>query len=302
MDSTVAKENFCLLQNLVPHVKLREIGGKLFLEDRYLPSVRRAFSNDSRTSLLPLVRQTILLAPEKKNDKEKLVTHLRAVMAETYPKHIEFNHLFDELSLLIAQQSDHVKVEKIENKEISTLMDEPLNEEIDERDDVLHDVLHDVSSDVSNDDQKIDFFAWEEGAQFLNLRNLNFQKSKENTISATHGLYGLTVCTKESRNGYLLSSRPIPVKNLSQLHVLFTAEIHRGGFGIGLLDSKGIWIRQCCQNFPRKGYLEGSICLESPDCDEVMIVFYNCCSPANKSEFIIKDVECHAILPDNKHK
>lgn len=276
MNPIIAKENLQILNDLVPHIKLKaDSEGRLTFEDRYFPQVRRALTHDSREHLLTLLQQTFELSEETHAVKLAMLQKLRPILTETYPSYQRLQEVFD---LLIVTFGGEVI-------EVSHAGDAGDGGDAGDADDI-EEVAIEEGTNLN--------LTIEEPVLLFNLDSLNFKQSDVNTYSVVSNECGLNVVTNRSRNGYLLSSKPISVSGMKQLDIIFQVSINQGGFGIGLLDTNGIWVPNCYKNFLRKEFVEGVITLPvAVDAYDVMIVFYNCCSPADKSIFTINQVMCY---------
>lgn len=261
MNSTIANENLQTLNDLMPFTKLKaDAEGRLTYEDRYFHQVRRALTNDSREQLLSLLKQTFDLSEEDAEVKLKVLMKLRPVLTDTYPGYTLLQEVFDELIVAFGGKIETTVEESKVGPDTTLTIEQPV-------------LLFDLDS-------------------------LNLKQSDVNTSHVSMTEDGLCVTTNKSRNGYLLSSKPISVSGLKQLDVLFQVTINKGGFGVGLLDTNGNWVPDCYKNFTRRGFVEGSITLPV-DSDNgnvnVMLVFYNCCSPADISKIRIEQISCYGV-------
>ena len=86
MDMAVAERNIDILKNLLPFEKLIvDEHGNMNVDSRYLQSIRRTITRDSKKDILKpleLTFQTLNIGDE---EKMKVLAHLAAVFSQTYP-------------------------------------------------------------------------------------------------------------------------------------------------------------------------------------------------------------------------
>lgn len=268
MNPVIAKSNLAVLSTLTPYTKLKaDREGALSIEDRYIPSVQRTLTSDSRDKLMQLLRQTFDAAEVDNTQKTTALQQLQTVLAQTYPDYEPLKQTFDEM---LAKFSGifvgNAETPGAPAVALESEPEEPLPEEFEEKLSLLH-----------------------------TMSTLNFKPSMQNTFSVETKPDRIIVTTNKSRNGYLLSSRPISLAGLKTLEVNFEVHLLKGGFGIGLLDCNGKWVPNSYKNFNKKPFVKNVIQLNTETCtpgNDVMVVFYNCCSPADTSQFEIVSVDC----------
>lgn len=86
MNPEIAEQNFKTLSSLKPVEKLRiDPNSLLVVDDRYLQSIRRGFTGDSRENIINLIDETLNVSTTSNLAKVVLIGHLLDVFKQTYP-------------------------------------------------------------------------------------------------------------------------------------------------------------------------------------------------------------------------
>lgn len=103
MQIQTALDNFFLLKNIKPHERLTVDPDTLLLslDQRWLKSLQRSYSGNSRADLIVPIQKTFeILMKNKMFHQQKIyecLDHISEVFSETYPNYENFNALIKEL-------------------------------------------------------------------------------------------------------------------------------------------------------------------------------------------------------------